>query len=278
MATPDANALATMNGDNAQVPQTMAGMDGKYTPAENKLYTERMNITYGVGFGAELGVPVGSLVLGKKDVVALPKQEIIAIIVSAHGFWREWKKYEAGNPAKDFLSEGAAIAAGFRTVNPPYGSGLPLANCSPAVNLNLLVQAPKGGTSSMAFNILLGGDLYAAVTFTVDRTNYREIEQVLNNLPKLDAASRGRPMHEGRTTAFFVKLSTRPEVKQAKVAAGEQPRSITVVHLNLSPLLGSDSKLVRVGDAVRDDLAMLASQLAAPTTPEPDQLTTDQPF
>lgn len=240
-----------------------ASLDGEYTPAEAKLYSEYMKISYGVGFGAELGCPVGSLVLGKKDVIAGPKAPLTCIIVGANGFWREWKAYDANSMPRDFPTEKAAQEAGLRTRNPPYGSGQPLRNCAPAVNLNLFVRAPEGGAgTSMAFNLLLGGHTYAPVNFVVDRSQYRDIEKMLDQLPKLDAATRGVGAHEGKISAFYVTLSTRPEVIKRPDASDPAKRSLTVVHLNLNPLLGPDNRPLRVEEKVKTDISLLADTLA----------------
>jgi len=266
VAQPDMDILNAMQGDNAPAQRHAAdlSLDGSYVPAEGKLYTEYMNIGYGVGFGAEIGCAAGALVLGKKDTIAQPKTPLTCIIVKARGFWREWKNYEEGNPAKEFATELDARKAGFRTVNPPYGSGRPLRNCAPATHLLLFVQAPKEGAgTSLAFNILLNGRAYAPVNFTVDKKQYAEIEKTLDQLPKLDAATRGVPPDQGRLSAYYVTLSTRPEVVKNPNNPDPQKRSISIVHLNLNPALGPDNRPLRVEDKVKADLAALAAQIAA---------------
>jgi len=268
-AAPDADTLVNLQGQVVARPTT--AMDGTYQPAEGKLYTEYMKISYGVGFGAELGVAPGSLVLGKKDVIAGPKTPLTCIIVGARGFWREWKAYDPSSLPRDFATEAEARAAGFRTVNPPRGSGLPLRNCAPAVHLNLFVQAPVGGTgTSLAFNILLGGKAYAPVGFTVDRSAYGEIEKSLDQLRRADAATRGVPLTEGLLSAYYVTLSTRPEVLDKPLHPDPAKRKVTVVHLNLNTLLGPDNRPVRVEDAVKGDLAKLAAQIATASSAPAD--------
>ena len=254
---PDAATLAALDGkaEVAIASRQTAALDGRYQPAESKLYTEYMKIAYGVGFGAELGCPQGSLVLGKKDVIAGPKQALVSLIVGAHGFWREWKEYDPASPPRDFPTEAQALAAGLRTHNPPYGSGLPLRNCAPAVHLDLFVRLPESGTSSMAFTILLDGQRYAAVRFTVDRGQYLDIEKVLAQLPQMDAAERGVSPKEGRMHAFFVTFTTAPEVNRI---TGK-----TRVRLYLNPLLDkATNKPVRAAPQVHADLAGLARSLA----------------
>lgn len=257
-AQPDAAALAAMNGDtgnSAVAVRSQMELDGSYVPAENKIYTEYMKISYGVGFGAEIGCAPGSLVLGKKDILVGPKTPLKCIIVHARGFWREWKAYDRDSMPQDFQDEATARKAGFRTQHPPRGSGLPMRNCAPAVDLALFVQRPATGTSSLAFTLRLDNELYAPVRFVADRQPYSGIERMLSQLPLLDAADRGVPPGEGRLSAFLVSLSTLPEIDRA---TGK-----TKVLLNLNPVLGPDNRPLRVSDKVHMDIASLAASIRA---------------
>jgi len=260
LAAPDTAALQTMEGAWAVATRGALALDGTYTPAEARLYTSFMKISYGVGFGAELGVAPGSLVLDKKDVVAGPRIPVVGIILKARGFWREWKDYDGTTLPKDFNTEADAIKAGFRTQNPPFGSGLPLRNCAPAVDLALFLRKPTTGTSSMAFTYLLNGQLYAPVRFVVDGARFQNIARVLDQLPKLDAADRGVPPGEGVTSAYFVTFTTDPIVKPGKVP-GEMPK--TIVKLWMSLLLDANQRPVKVDPKTVQDIAAITAQLKA---------------
>ena len=133
------------------------------------------------------------------------------------------------------------------------GSGQPLRNCAPAVDLALLVEKPAAGTTSTAFTIVLGGKAYAPVKFTVDKGPYANIERDLDQLPRLDAAFRGVPPNQGRLNGFFVTLSTWPELRKRD--------NMVMVKLRLAPLAGPDGKPVRVPDSVLAEFVAIQHQI-----------------
>jgi len=250
-AQPDTKALAQLGGPGVVARAEFSG-NGGYTPPEAKIYSESLSIAYGVGFGAVEGIVSGSFCFGKKDVICGPKKPLICVIVDSVPFWREWKKYDPDSLPRTWPTKDAAIRDGMDPLGSPYGSGGPMANVGPAVQLALFVQEPEGGTSSMAFTLLLGGKRYAPARFIIAGTAFRHVEKMLAGLPAMDAAQRGKPPSDGKLGAFVVQFSTSATIK---------PGGKTETRLNLSTVTGPDGKAQRVPRAFWDDLDEYNRQL-----------------
>jgi hypothetical protein len=258
----DANMLAVMDGENA-IAMRADVADGQYVPAEAKLYSNFLKIGYGTGEGLKSGIPVGAFFFAKTtEPVVKAKVPMKCVIIKARGFWREWKKWDPNSPARDFASEALALAAGLRTKNPPYGSGLPLSNCSPALELHLLIEKPAN-SDSPEFNICLDGKQYALARTIVEKAQYREIERMMDNIPRCDATFRGVPSIQGRIDAFPVTLTTTAEMKTVvnKTTGADEQKAI--IHLALNFCFTDKGERIRTTDQFHKDFAEFKGAVAA---------------
>lgn len=267
----DANALAVMNGEGAVAHYTEP-TDGQYVPAEAKLYSNYLKIGYGTGEGAKSGIPVGAFFFAKTtEPICKQKVPMKCIIIKARGFWREWKAFDPNNPARDFPSEQLALQAGLRTRNPPYGSGQPLSNCSPAVELQLLIEKP-GNVDAPEFSILLDGKQYALARMVVERSQYRDIERMMDNIPRCDATFRGVPAVQGRIDAFPVTLTTTTTIKPGKNKVTGAQEDKTIINLALNFCFTDKGERIRCTDKFHTDFTefkqAIAAAMAAPVAAE----------
>lgn len=254
VAAPDTQALALMGG-GAPVARAEFDGTGGFLPPVAKPVFEFLDISYSTGFGVEKGMRPGSLVFGREHVIADPKAPMTCVIMGAAPFWREWKVYDPNSKPREFANEAEAVKAGMRTARTPKGSGLPMPDCGPAVELALFVQEPAKPTTSLAFTLMFGGKRYAAARFKVCGTQYACIEKMLAQLPGMDAAMRGRPPVEGRLAAFFVTLTVDPQL---------DPTTKKVrTKLWLNPVLGPDNKPLRTDEAFWKDVRDYQDQLRA---------------
>jgi hypothetical protein len=268
----DANTLAVMDGQGA-VARYSEAADGQYIPAEAKLYSNFLKIGYGTGEGAKSGIPVGAFFFNKTtEPICKQKVPMKCVIIKARGFWREWKAFDPNNPARDFPSEQLATQAGLRTRNPLYGSGLPLSNCSPAVEFQLLIEKP-GNVDLPEFSILLDGKQYALARTIIERTQYRDIERMLDNIPRCDATFRGLTgSAQGRIDAFPVTLTTSTTIKPGKNKVTGAAEDKTIINLALNFCFTDKGERIRVTDQFHQDFISfkdaVAAAMAAPVASE----------
>ena len=182
-----------------------------------KLRKVYLSITHGVGGLSEAGFPKGSLVLDKTvEVYSPPKppkagkpaeksEPAICSIVSVKEFWKQDVPYGSGQIPELYPDEAAALKAGRRTAYPPFGSGLPLPDARPALELQLLVQEPEGVQDRGYFLLQIGGKWWAPCTMIADKTAYAEVN---------DAVTRARLAHDsvGGICAANFALETRSKL------------------------------------------------------------------
>lgn len=182
-----------------------------------KLRKVYLSIVHGVGGLSEAGYQKGSLVMDKTvEIYTPPKpakpgqaqeksEPAVVTVVSANEFWKQDVPYGSGKIPELYPSEQAAIAAGRRTQYPPFGSGEPLPDARPALELQLLIREPDGVKDRGYFLLEIGGKWWAPCTMIADKTAYAEVN---------DAITRARLSHEdvGGIIAANFTLETRSKL------------------------------------------------------------------
>lgn len=144
-----------------------------------------LQITHGVGGLSQAGFSPGELVVDKTIVVYAPPKLVkgvpteskpaIVTILTIGDYWKEVTPFGSPELPRTWPDEAAAIADGMRTQYPPFGSGLPLPNARPALNIDLLVREPEGVEDRGTFLFSLDGAYWAPARFICDKAMYTEV-------------------------------------------------------------------------------------------------------
>lgn len=144
-----------------------------------------LQIAHGVGGLAQAGFSPGELVIDKTVVVYSPPKLVkgaaqesppaVVTIVSVYDYWKEVTAFGSPDLPRTWPSEAAAEADGMVTKYPPFGSGLPLPNARPALNIDLLVKEPEGVEDRGTFLFALDGAHWAPARFICDKAMYTEV-------------------------------------------------------------------------------------------------------
>lgn len=144
-----------------------------------------LQIAHGVGGLAQAGFTPGELVVDKTVVVYSPPKiskgvakepsPAIVTIVSVVDYWKEVTQFGSEALPRTWPDEASAKAAGMITQYPPFGSGLPLPNARPALNIDLLVKEPEGVEDRGTFLFALDGAYWAPARFICDKAMYTEV-------------------------------------------------------------------------------------------------------
>lgn len=267
VAATDAGAVAVMNGQTAMTVRTEAP-EGTYIPAEAKLYPNFLKIGYGTGEGFKSGIPAGAFFFNKTtEPIVKAGTAMKFVILRARGFWREWKKFDPNIPPREFLTEALARAAGLTTQNSPYGSGGPMAQCSPAVELQILIKKPAK-VDTPEFCIPLDGKLYALARTIVEKGQYREIERTLANIARCDETFRKSPAGSGLVNAYPMTFTTMAEMKPVKNKQTGVMEEKAIIHLALAFCFTDAGERIRTTDKFHSDFLeykqAIAMAMAAP--------------
>lgn len=149
-----------------------------------------LRIAHGVGGLAQAGFTPGQLVLSESDALdkgvivysppsiqkkdAKPEPAIITI-ATAVDFWKEVTKFGEGNLPRTWATEEDAIADGMTTKYPPWGSGLPMPNARPALQLDILIREPEDVEDRGTFLFKIGDAFWAPARFICDKGMYTEV-------------------------------------------------------------------------------------------------------
>ena len=144
-----------------------------------------LQIAHGVGGLAQAGFAPGELVVDKTVVVYSPPKLVkgvateakpaVVTLVTITDYWKEVTAFGSAELPRTWPDEASAVADGMRTQYPPFGSGLPLPNARPALNIDLLVREPEGVEDRSTFLFNLDGAYWAPARFICDKAMYTEV-------------------------------------------------------------------------------------------------------
>lgn len=209
-AAPDAAALAAL-GEDTQVARRNTNLDGGLTLAGGNtgIRPAYLNIAYEVcKWFDPAKFSNNALVLNREFQLVKQGEPLIAIIVSATEFWREWadKDFQKthGRFPKDYPTEAAAIADGQKTQG--FGKARTVA---PAYDLALLVKQPEGCECPL-FTIKLGNDWFALVSLRAEKMLAQDVGPFLKSLAMIDYKEGTK---KGRLSTWFTSFTTVRKVR-----------------------------------------------------------------
>lgn len=198
----DRQAEAAMNGSTEesvalQVPVGLGAVTGDVNTRRD-IRLARLNIAYGVGQFAALGVPPGSLVLSDMsgaDTLSKRGEAITLVVLSSFQYWKEWLSKEAfdmGVRPRRFAKSGEVLAAG-GTID--WGPNNEKPTFSLAADMRLLIEKPAE-LMSTKFYVSLAGKEYAPAIWTVDKTMYKNVAPIVMQAA-MTAKNQKDPLRQG---------------------------------------------------------------------------------
>jgi len=204
-STPDSAALATL--DDNPGGGSMGLRTGTTGDEQLTLPPSWMRITYGVGKQSLEGHPLASLALDLIDKIADKEEKLVIVITGVNKYWKEWLPAGSTEIPRRYHNEIAAKEDGHVTRWGPKGSNAPKPTVAPAKTLTMFIRQPEG-CASEKFILALDGNMYAPVSFDVDKGLCKKVTPFLDRLQFLDAQQRKKPLHMGRHDRHFLTLHT----------------------------------------------------------------------
>ena len=193
-ATPDTQELARIDGGRevATANQNME-IGGVYGDLDDiPVRPPMLGLSYAQGKLSEF--PKGSFVLGDTDMLVKAGQPLTITVLAFAVYWKEYLKYDPNsqNPPRRFLKKEEVIEAGGTIGWTKREGGLP--DLAPTFKMamvaNVLVRKPDDVMCEQ-FGLELGGKMWAAARWSIDKQAAASVLPILNNDRKLALAATG---------------------------------------------------------------------------------------
>lgn len=222
---------------------------------QSPLSLARVRIAHNLSPNEPPDTPKGAIVLGKDWDVLLCKQgqPVKIIVMGVVKYWKERPDvYDPGQVLRTFRTKEEAKQAGLVVDWGPQGSGVK-PNCSPCLDVQMLIQRPEG-VSSPLFCCVLGGNEYAPAIATFDKKAFAAAEQLLKIVALRDSQTRKVPLTEANLANFYFVLKT---------ATYETSRKTKVPYFSLALALDAQGCFSVPDEATKSELAKLVASASS---------------